>query len=79
MPPVIAPSGPARTTTLVVPSHSDPYQALPADLVERLAHRTRIELVLGPGPLTGYTSPIARALNRTTDPYSRSHAMAAET
>lgn len=41
---------PARTTTLIVPSSSDPYQALPADLVERLAHRTDIELVLTPGP-----------------------------
>ncbi|WP_326580758.1 hypothetical protein OG539_00910 [Actinacidiphila glaucinigra] len=50
VPPVIGRSGPARTTTLVVPSRSNPCQALPADLVERLAHRTGIELVLSPGP-----------------------------
>ncbi|MER6599739.1 hypothetical protein ACWDBC_08300 [Streptomyces parvus] len=76
--PVIARAGPARTTTLVVPARINPYRTLPAGLVERLTHRTGADIALSPVLLTGYTSPIARELNRITDPHSRSHAMAAD-
>ncbi|MDX3761794.1 MULTISPECIES: hypothetical protein [Streptomyces] len=76
--PVIARAGPARTTTMVVPARTNPYQALPADRVERLVGHTGADVVLSPVPLTGYASPITRELNRITDPHSRSHAMAAD-
>ncbi|WP_030223118.1 hypothetical protein [Streptomyces bikiniensis] len=76
--PVIARAGPVRTATLVVPARINPYQALPADRVERLAGRTGADVVLSPVPLTGYTSPITRELNRITDPHSRSHTRAAD-
>ncbi|WP_438319585.1 hypothetical protein ACSHWO_36460 (plasmid) [Streptomyces sp. HUAS TT3] len=76
--PVIARAGPVRTAILVVPARTNPYRTLPADLVERLAGRTGAAVALSPVPLTGYTSPITRELNRITDPRSRSHAMAAD-
>lgn len=61
-----------------MPARTNHYQALPADRVERLAGHTGADVVLSPAPLTGYTSPITRELNRITDPHSRSHAMAAD-
>ncbi|MEU5458367.1 hypothetical protein ACH4NR_32500 [Streptomyces globisporus] len=75
--PVIARAGPVRTATLVVPARTNPYQALPADRVERLAGHTGPDVVLSPVPLTGYTSPSTRERNRFTHPRSRSHTMAA--
>ncbi|OKJ18430.1 hypothetical protein AMK23_35330 [Streptomyces sp. CB02130] len=53
--PVIARAGPVGAATLVVPARINPYQALPADRVERLAGRTGANVALSPVPLTGYT------------------------
>ncbi|MFI0828065.1 hypothetical protein ACH4Q7_26860 [Streptomyces roseolus] len=63
--PAIARAGPVQATALVVPARINPYRDLPADRIERLAERTGTEVAVSPVPLTGYTSPLTRHLQRT--------------
>ncbi|QKV90787.1 hypothetical protein HUT19_02725 [Streptomyces sp. NA02950] len=53
--PVIARAGPVRTTSLVVPARVNPYRALPAGRIERVAGRLGNDVILSPVPLPGRT------------------------
>ncbi|WP_420082567.1 hypothetical protein ACN6AT_36600 (plasmid) [Streptomyces sp. JL4002] len=62
--PLLARAGPVQATTLVVPARTNPYRDLPADRVQHLAEHTGTETAVSPVPLTGYTAPLARHLQR---------------